>query len=71
MVAVRGTDAAPDVTLTGPGGLRLAIGAGHKGMRTAAGLVIPDDAHHTTFLVLSRAPAGRYTVSSSADGSRA
>lgn len=60
LLAVHGASAAPQVTLTGPGGLSIAATDGAS--RTATGLVVPDQATDTTYLVLNRSPAGTYAL---------
>jgi uncharacterized membrane protein len=65
LIAIHGAGAAPDITVTGPGGLQLAGGPSNGGTHAPAGMVIPDAQTQTTFIVLTGAPAGSYTLVSS------
>lgn len=62
LLAIRGRGRAPDVLVTGPGGLKVETGVGHTSVRSADALLFPDDANATTFVVLPRGTAGQYTV---------
>lgn len=61
-VAIRGAGAAPQVAVTGPGGLSLSVTtAAPYDISSGAGLVMnPSD--HTTYLLLARPARGRYSV---------
>ncbi len=61
-VAIRGIGAAPQVRVTGPGGLSLSVtSASPYDIAAGAGLVMnPDD--HTTYLLLTHPRHGRYAV---------
>ena len=59
LIAVHGTSAAPQLTLTGPG-LSLVGGAGAN--ETPSGLIVPDPTDNTTYVILRRSPAGNYSV---------
>jgi probable HAF family extracellular repeat protein len=63
LIVVRGSNLAPDVTVTGPGGVHLSVSHHTSGL-TANGLVVVDDAARTTYLLLPRSPAGTYSLTS-------
>jgi hypothetical protein len=63
LLAVHGAGGAPSLTVTGPGGLRLI--SGPTGTRTARGIIIIDNTHATTFVLLPGGRAARYTITSS------
>lgn len=63
LVALRGADAAPAVTLRGPGGRRLEIVPGADGAARGPGYVaFTNDATHTTYVALLRPRGGRWTA---------
>ena len=66
LLAVHGSSAAPQITLTGPDGL-VADGAS-SATQTPTGLIIPDPTRDTTFVMLNRSPAGTYTLTSANTG---
>jgi sugar lactone lactonase YvrE len=66
LVAVHGSSAAPQLTLTGPDGLSLDGASGAT--QTPTGLIIPDPTSDTAFVVLNRSPAGTYTLTSANTG---
>jgi YVTN family beta-propeller protein len=66
LLAVHGSSAAPQLTLTGPDGQSLDGASGAT--QTPTGLITPDPTSDTTFVVLDRSPAGTYTLTSANTG---
>ena len=66
LLAVHGSGAAPEITLTGPDGLSLDGASGAT--QTPTGLSIPDPTRDTTFVVLNRSPTGAYNLTSANTG---
>ena len=61
-VAVTGAGGAPIIRLEGPGGMSLEIPAGQTEVTTASGTMVSDPGDATTYILLSRPPAGRYDI---------
>lgn len=64
LLAIHGAGAAPWIALRGPGKITASTGSNGSAVRTAAALVVPDASTHTTYVLLARAPAGLYRISS-------
>jgi hypothetical protein len=67
LIAVHGSSAAPAVSVAGPGGARLDSPAGGGGLQTSRGLIVPDAASKTTYIVMFSPPAGTWTVTTAAN----
>jgi hypothetical protein len=62
LIAVHGSSTAPEVSVAGPGGVRIDSPAGGGGLQTPHGLLVPDAASRTTYVVLLSPTPGTWTV---------
>jgi uncharacterized delta-60 repeat protein len=59
---LRGSGAAPQVLVTGPGGVQLASAANGSPVKTSSGLIIQDPSTDATYVVLAMPKAGHWLI---------